>query len=129
MRASKAGSIVKTSGSAKYVVGGESGPKSRGGLEMTVGADSGLPCAACASVSRGNVRAAPVTAPMVVSKWRLEISVVMCPLSLESGQHLTAIALHRAGGFDAATELTCQRRVSRRQETPLCASRNSVSLE
>jgi hypothetical protein len=36
-----AGSTVRTSGSVKYVVGGASGPKSRGGLEMTVGADWG----------------------------------------------------------------------------------------
>src|SRR4051795_4736835 len=71
-----AGSTVRTSGSEKYVVGGASGPKSRGGFEITVGADNGFPAAFCAD-ARGATNAAPVTAPRVVSRRRLVKSLVM----------------------------------------------------
>src|SRR5258708_21189911 len=51
-RALNAGSIVRTSGSLKYVVGAASGPKSRGGFEMTVGADTGGVGRDCADIDR-----------------------------------------------------------------------------
>jgi hypothetical protein len=66
-----AGSIVSTSGSLKYVVGAASGPKSRGGVEMTVGADCGVPWRACAAIDFGATSAAPAAAPMVERKLRL----------------------------------------------------------
>ena len=66
-----AGSIVSTSGSLKYVVGGASGPKSRGGLEMTVGADSGVPWRACAAIDLWAIRTEPAAAPTVDRNPRL----------------------------------------------------------
>src|SRR5207237_6745511 len=66
-----AGSIVSTSGSLKYVVGGASGPKSRGGLEITVGATAGAPWRTCAATDRVATSAAPAAAPIVERKLRL----------------------------------------------------------
>src|SRR5258708_5334213 len=68
-----AGSIVRTSGSLKYVVGAAPGPKSRGGFETTVGADAGGICRDCAVID-ARATAAPAT---VARRLRLVIGVVM----------------------------------------------------
>src|SRR5215212_2652613 len=81
MSESNAGSTLRMSGSAKYVVGGASGPKSRGGLEITVGAERGVPCRApCALVLLVVTIAAAAAPPMVAISWRLEMSVLICQL-------------------------------------------------
>src|SRR5688572_33421095 len=80
--------MVSTSGSVKYVVGGASGPKSRGGFDITVGGEAGVGCCPCATAALVVTRAAAAP-PSVATSWRREISLVICPLTLEKRTHVT----------------------------------------
>src|SRR5438874_9668709 len=64
-RPSNAGSIVRTSGSVKYVVGAPRGLKSRGGCVIVLGGPTGALAGLCAAASRGANIAAPNATPTV----------------------------------------------------------------